>query len=284
MSPSLPRAITDAELRAYREDGVVCLRGMFDADWVERLRAAVDADKAAPSPMAKNINEEGGTGDFTSDTFVWRHVEGFRQAVFSSPGAALAGAVMGAAKVNLIFDQILVKEPGTSTRTLWHHDGTYWPVAGDQISTLWVALDHVGTDTGAVEYVKGSHRWGKRFLAVSFNPNQKYEEDLPPVPDIDAERDRYDFAQFDMAPGDCTLHHALTVHGAPGNTSTSQRRRAYVQRWAGDDVVYNPRPNLQRMLEDPGVAPGAPLDSDLFPVVWRAEDRGQAVANISAGR
>ena len=27
---------------------------------------------------------------------------------------------------------------------------------------------------------------------------------------------------------------------------------------------------LQRMLREPGIPPGAPLDSDLFPVVWRA--------------
>lgn len=270
MSPTPPRPITAEEIETYDRDGIVCLRGMFDAEWVELLRAAIDQDKAAPSKMAKNINEEGGTGDFSSDTFVWRHLEGFRRAVFESPGAAIAGAVMGAEKVNLIFDQILVKEPGTSTRTLWHHDGTYWPVAGDQIATLWVALDHVGPETGAVEYVKGSHRWGQRFLAVSFDPRQKYEEDLPPVPDIDADRDRYEFAQFEMAPGDCTLHHALTVHGAPGNASQNARRRAYVQRWAGDDVRYNPRPNLQRMLEDPKLAPGAPLDSPLFPAVWRS--------------
>lgn len=265
------RAITDEEIETYRRDGIVCLRGLFDAEWVERLRACIEEDKANPSGMVKNINEEGATGDFFGDTFVWHHIDGFRRAVFESPGAKIAGALMGSAKINIIFDQILVKEPETSTRTLWHHDGTYWPVAGDQVSTLWVALDHVGPETGAVEYVKGSHLWGQRFLAVSFDPNQKYTEDLPPVPDIDAERDKHDIVQFEMAPGDCTVHHALTVHGAPGNASNTERRRAYVQRWAGDDVTYNPRPNLQRMLRDPGIPPGAPLDSDLFPVVWRAE-------------
>ena len=270
MTTALPRSITAAERETYRRDGIVCLRGMFDASWVERLREAIEADKAQPSRMAKNVNEDGGTGDFFSDTFVWRAQKGFLDTVMNGPGAAIAGGVMGASKVNLIFDQILVKEPGTSTRTLWHHDGTYWPVAGDMIATLWVALDDVGPETGAVEYIKGSHRWGQRFKAVSFDPRQQYEEDLPPVPDIDAERDRYEFAQFEMAPGDVTLHHALTVHGAPGNTSNDRRRRAYVQRWAGEDVTYNPRPNLQRMLEDPGLEPGASLDSALFPVVWRA--------------
>ena len=35
---------------------------------------------------------------------------------------------MGAKKINVIFDQILVKEPSTLTRMLWHHDGKYWHV------------------------------------------------------------------------------------------------------------------------------------------------------------
>lgn len=270
MQTDLPRSITQDEIETFQRDGIVCLRGLFDADWVAHLREWVDHAKASPSRLAKNINEVGATGSFSSDTFLSHHHEGFRRAVFEAPGARVAGALMGAAKINLIFDQMLVKEPGASTRTLWHHDGTYWPVAGDQIATLWVALDDVSPETGAVEYIKGSHKWGKRFLAVSFDPNQKYDEDLPPVPDIDAERDKHDIVQFTMAPGDCTLHHALTVHGAPGNASAQQRRRAYVQRWAGDDVTYNPRPNLQRMLRDPEISSGAPLDSDLFPVVWRA--------------
>jgi len=269
MPNPLPRAITAEEIETYRRDGIVCLRGLFDADWVTLLRESIEADKANPSGLVKSINEDGATGNFFSDTFIWHHIDGFKRAVFNSPGAEIAGTLMGANKINVIFDQILVKEPGTSTRTLWHHDGTYWPVAGDQISTLWVALDPVTPETGAVEYIKGSHRWGKRFLAVSFDPNQKYAEDLPEVPDIDAERDKHDIAQFTMEPGDCTLHHALTLHGAPGNASNDERRRAYVQRWAGDDVTYNPRPNLQRMLRDPGIPSGAPLDSDLFPVVWK---------------
>ena len=90
------------------------------------------------------------------------------------------------------------------------------------------------------------------------------------MPDIDGNRADYDIVYFDLAPGDITLHHGLTLHGAPPNGRADQRRRAYIQRFTGDDVTYNPRPNLQKMLRDPGVAPGAPLDCDLFPVVWQS--------------
>ena len=72
-----------------------------------------------------------------------------------------------------------------------------------------------------------------------------------------------------MEPGDCTLHHGLTVHYAPGNSSTGTRRRAYVTRWAGDDVTYNPRENLMAVKFPPDINAGDPLDCDLFPVVWQ---------------
>ncbi len=271
MNQDLPRPLTAEEIETFQNDGIVCLRGFFDRDWVEFLRDRIEEDIANPSGMVKNIDAEGATGRFFGDTFVCHHNQGFQTAVFDSPAAAIAGGLMRARKVNLIFDQILVKEPGTSTPTIWHHDATYWPVAGQQIATLWLALDQVSLESGAVEYLKGSHRWGQRFLAVSFDPDQQYDEDLPPVPDIEAARDDYDIVSFDMEPGDCTLHHGLTLHYAPGNKRSDRRRRAYIQRWAGDDVVYHPRPNLQRMLRDPGIESGAALDCELVPVAWPRE-------------
>lgn len=265
--PSVP--ISSDTVQAYQEDGIACVRQAFDADAVALLRDVVARDMADPSPMAIDATRDG-QGRFFGDTFVWKHFPELHDFVFSSPAADIASAMLGSPKVNLIFDQFLVKEPGTSTPTLWHHDQTYWPVAGHQVCTVWLALDPVTKESGAVEYVCGSHLWGKRFKAVSFKDQDLYKEDLPPVPDIDAERERYTMRQFELAPGDCTIHHGLTLHGAPGN-SLDRPRRAYVMRWAGEDVTYYPRPNLQPMLHDPGIPAGGPIDCDLFPVV-----RGQA--------
>ncbi|MCC3304043.1 phytanoyl-CoA dioxygenase family protein [Sneathiella sp. HT1-7] len=270
MNNNLIRSVTDEEIRTFQEDGVVCLRGFFNMDWIKRLRDLIDEDIANPSGMVKSIDAEGATGFFFGDTFVCHHLDGFKDAVFNSPASQIAASVLKANKVNLLFDQILVKEPDTSTPTPWHQDYTYWPVAGDQVATLWLALDPVTFESGAVEYLRGSHRWGKKFLAISFDPDQKYEEELPEVPDVEAAREDYDIVSYELEPGDCTLHHGLTLHGAQPNRTPNVRRRAYIQRWAGHDVTYNPRPNLQKMLRDPMIPPGAPLDSDLFPVVWQA--------------
>lgn len=270
MLNDVTRSVTAVEKATFARDGIVCLRGLFDADWVERLQHLVDEDMCSPSDMVKNINAADASGFFFGDTFVCHHLPGFRAAVLDSPAARTMAELWGSSKATLLFDQILVKEPRTSTPTLWHQDITYWPVAGNQVATCWVALDDVTHETEAVEYIRGSHLWGQRYLAVSFDPAQRYTENLPELPDIEAARADYDIVSFDLAPGDCTIHDARLLHGAPPNQSTSARRRGYLQRWTGDDVRYNPRPHLQRMLRDPGLAADAPLDGDLFLRAWTA--------------
>lgn len=125
-------------------------------------------------------------------------------------------------------------------------------------------------DSGAVEYIKGSHRWGQRLKPQSFSGQTKFDEDLPPVPDIEAEREKHEIVQYELAPGDCTIHHALLVHHAPGNSRNDRRRRAFVTRWAGDDATFYPHDGVQHMPPLPDIPAGGPLDSELWPVVWRS--------------
>jgi len=268
MADARVRALTEPEIRRYEDDGIVMLKGFFDAEWLKSLAALAERDMASPGPLHMELEKGGGPGRFFFDTYMWTRMAGFRDFVFKSPAAGIAAAAMRADKVNIFFDQLLIKEPGTDEPTPWHHDMTYWPVRGTQICTVWLALDVVDRESGAVEYVRGSHKWGAEYAPPAFAGDNRYETGLPPVPDIEAMRDELDFVQFDMAPGDCTVHHALLVHGAPGNARTDRRRRAVVTRWAGDDAVYAPQPKIQPMAWTPDITPGGPLDSDLWPVVW----------------
>ncbi|MGI9514261.1 MAG: phytanoyl-CoA dioxygenase family protein [Anderseniella sp.] len=269
MTKSNPmRAITEKEIATYQQDGVVCMRELFSPEWVSSLREAAERSMQQPGELhAELAAERKETGRFFHDTFIWMRDDTCRDFVFNSPAGAAAARLMRSDKVNIFFDQWLIKEPGTTTKTPWHHDMTYWPIDGDQISTLWLALDPVTKQTGAVEYVKGSHNWRQKFKPASFSGTNQYREALPDVPNIDSMRGELEFVQFDLQPGDCTLHHGLTVHGAPGNQSGSHRRRAHVSRWAGDDVTFSPRDGLQEMPPLPDLTSGDPIDSDLWPRV-----------------
>ncbi len=269
-----PFAATAPEIAAFREQGAVLLKGVVDRHWIDKLRGALDRLKRDPGPLAEIYGSDGG---FYGERFVWTRDEDIRDFVQISPVGGIMASLMGSTEVRLYCDHVLVKEPGTSQRTPWHHDQQAWPIEGEMIASLWMALDPVTHDNGAVEYVAGSHRWGKRFRSdsfgrtgvsgVTFSPGAATPHE--PCPDIDLERDRHRLLCWEMAPGDCVAFHALTVHGAPGNQSAT-RRRAISFRFAGDDVVWHPRTGpTARLIRDPGLAPGDSLGrSDLFPRVW----------------
>jgi ectoine hydroxylase-related dioxygenase (phytanoyl-CoA dioxygenase family) len=259
--------ISDEDVSTFHRDGVVCLRGLFSDQWVADLRVAAEDCMDRPGLLhAELAAERGEGGRFFHDTFIWMRNESCRRFVFESVAAEIASRLMQSEKINVFFDQWLIKEPGTTTKTPWHHDMTYWPIVGQQICTVWLALDPVSADSGAVEYVKGSHQWGKKYRPASFGSGSQYTEEIPEVPDIDAMREELDIVQFDLEPGDCTVHHALLLHGAPGNRTPAIRRRAHTSRWAGDDVTFDPRDGLQEMPTFPKeLKSGDPLDSELWP-------------------
>lgn len=266
------REITDDEVAAYRRDGAVLLTGLFDRDWIDLLADAVEQDKAAPGPMVRHNTPAGQPGEFFVDFQLWRRWEGARRFVFESPAAAIAVRMLGAATVNFYHDHLLVKEPGTQEKTPWHHDQPYYPVDGEMVGSIWLPLDPVPEDT-CVEYVAGSHRWGRWFSPQYFNrdntalevPDGRFEA----MPDIDAGRDRHTFLRWSLEPGDCIFFHGLTVHGAPGNVSLERRRRAYATRWLGEDARYGERPGqISPPIEGHGLKPGDAMDCEMFPRVW----------------
>lgn len=283
MNMNLTRSISKDEIRAFEDDGVVCLRGVFDRDWVTRMRDAVDRILDQPSRWGTNINPDGSKGRFAIDTFMYLYDDDFYALAIESPLPEIAAVCLKSTRINLMWDFFLVKEPGSPHATNWHQDRPFNWIDGWQAISTWMPLDVVTLDSGAVEYIRGSHRWGRYFEPVgSDDKNTKSffkgadESDLAgdggeELPDIDAERERYDIVHFDSEPGDCVVHHLNMVHGAPGNFSR-RRRRAVCHRYTGDDATYAVRRSRFRVVppREPGLKPGDafPADHDLFPGVW----------------
>lgn len=265
--------ITPAEKAAYTADGVVCLRQQFDAGWVARLREATD-EVLSSSAWVLEYTPAGKPGRFASGLFMWRQHPVFREFVEASPAAAIAGELMGSTRIHLLADNLLVKEPGTLDATRWHHDLPFWPVDGEQVCSVWVALDRVTRETGGVEYVAGSHRWPCRFRPIepyTEELKRRLNMDLPPCPTFHDRRDQYRVLSWDLAPGDCVVFTALTVHGAEGNSSSDTRRRALSTRWCGDGVTFIDGPFVLDLPGPSGLRTGDPLGGDLFPLLWEKE-------------
>jgi len=300
------RTLTPDEIETYRRDGVVCLRAVLSDDWVAVVRDAVDdaerryresqlAGSAGESMLAPTLEQShlpalGQLGEMleaqgmdvlrdrvpgnTDGQFILVNnavldYPAVQRLAFESPLAELAAQLFGSDKVNFLFDQIFIKQPGAGTRTAFHQDWGYFHVDGEQVASFWTAAEPVAKENGGMGYVRGSHLWDLHSPNVFVGQTASGEHGLPTLPDIEGHESDYDIVYFDVEPGDVIVHNYRLAHGARGNTSLDRSRRAVSLRFAGDDATALHRPSAPAEFPvDPSLRDGDPLDSKTYPVVW----------------
>ena len=284
---AMRREITTEEIETFWRDGIVCLHEIIDPQLVlsmsdpiaalvgtaqvADLSAMGDALAANGQDVPRSETPADARGQFFAGVDHWLEHEEFRQFACQSPLPEIAGQIMRSDLVYLWEDSVLSKEPGTIERTAWHQDMGYFHVAGSKVCTMWCPLDSVTTDSGSVHFVVGSHLWDdiyqpNLFVSSVVIPGTVGEQ----IPDVEAmaERGECQIVTFDTKPGDVTVHHARTIHGAGPNTS-ERHRRAISLRYCGDDVVYLTRPGAPLKEHHHNMVEGATLNSDDCPIVWR---------------
>lgn len=253
---------------AFRRDGACLLRGVF-SEWIATLRAGVARNLAEPSADVKIYQGKNGAGRFVGDYCSWDRIPEYKDFIFHSNAAAIGKALMGTKTVRLFHEHVLVKEPGADVPTPWHQDGPYYCVDGKDTVSLWIPLDSVPRER-TLEFVAGSHKWGKFFRPERFNKMALNENDgLEPVPDIEAHREKYQILGWALEPGDAVAFNYMTLHGAPANNSMVDQRRAFSLRLIGDDVRFARREGINTSPPFRGVtlAHGAVMEAPEFPML-----------------
>ena len=259
-------ALSQNTIDDFQTNGATIIRGLFK-HWVEPLRRGIEKNIKQPGPFVRDYNEAG-KGRFFGDFCNWQRIEEYREFLFESPSADIAAQLMQSRSVRLFHEHVLVKETNTEIPTPWHHDQPYYCVDGKQNCSLWLALDDVSRET-AVEFVRGSHRWGKWFRPERFDKSPLYQNDQDEaLPDIEASRDQYDIVGWQVEPGDVVAFHFLTLHGAPANRSADSRRRAFSSRWVGDDATFAVRQGkTSPPFPECQLSHGEPLQGPEFPLI-----------------
>jgi ectoine hydroxylase-related dioxygenase (phytanoyl-CoA dioxygenase family) len=134
---------------------------------------------------------------------------------------------------------IFRKGAGSQLGTHGHQDACYWvrPSSTRYLGTTWIPLDPVGTDSGALRVVPGSHRGPVGppvdYLAPGFeDPADAWGEEALTIP---------------MDPGDALLFGPRLWHAS--HPCDSRRRRAVALRWVVDDATH---PSGRGVGEAPG--------------------------------
>ncbi len=269
----MKHVIPDSVVEEFERDGAVCLRGLFDTSWLETLAAGVEKNFADPGPDSTVYTPQGKPGGFYDDYCNWRRIPEYEDFVLNSPAGEIVGRLMRSSSARIYHEHVLVKEPGTTEVTPWHHDLPYYGVEGERLCSIWLPLDPVPR-SACPEFVAGSHRSGKLYYPRLFVSHENYGdgvEGFETIPDIDAERESRAILGWDLEPGDCIVFHMRTVHGAPATAHLKTRRRGFSTRWLGDDACFVTRPwKTSPPFPEVELEDGALMDHTAFPVVWRA--------------
>ncbi len=267
--------ISEEQIDQYQRDGVLFLEQAF-TDWVEPLRTGLENNLANPQnyrfPAESTRADE--PGRFFDSYCNWTLIPEYWKFVFNSGAAALAGKAMRASYAQFFHEHAFTKQAGTQRATPWHQDIPYYCVSGDQGVSIYIALDDVDQDV-SVQFVKGSHGWGKVFYPKVWLDNADFnvgDADYDgPVPDIEQHPGNYDIVCWPLKAGDTLLFNFKTLHGTSDGIMRKSRS-AFSTRWMGDDIRY-----LHRSGEtsppyiDIGLQTGDHMREDWFPIVWRKE-------------
>ncbi|MEM7746036.1 MAG: phytanoyl-CoA dioxygenase family protein [Pseudomonadota bacterium] len=267
----MERHLDQQTIDQFKRDGAAVLRGCF-SDWVDTLRAGIDANMADPDPNARVYQDDKGGGRFFIDYCNWDRIPQYRDFIFNSPVSEVAAKLMDSRKVQLFHEHVLVKEAETGIPTPWHQDMPYYCVDGPKTLSLWIPLDEVPRET-TLEFVAGSHSWGKSYRPQRFNGEPLNANDgLDDIPDINGDRGSFEIIGWAVSPGDAIAFDYRTIHGAPANTSRSTQRRAFSLRLLGEGARFARRDGIVTSppFEQISLKHGDPLVAEEFPVLLDA--------------
>lgn len=258
---------------SYEQAGAIIVRGLIDDRWLGVLRRIYDdMAKEAWNPNAKG-NPQPNVRQLLNRHHMWADVLEFGDFLSHSPIAQAAARLMRSSTARL-YEDILITEPARQKAQLgWHQDTPAWPVAGQQLSSVWFSMQPVDAETGAMRFVPGSHR------GVLYFPNYLKDADVGddlrfynggPFPtNEDIEERNYVITPLD--PGDAVIFHPSILHTSYGS-SPEHDRQSFTIRIMGDDVRWQPKKRIfHRWMNELGMNEGDRITSERLPELWSAQ-------------
>ena len=274
----MSKIITDSDLEKFKKDGAILIKGKFNSAWIEKLKKGIQNAKNNPSPRFVNHTKDKKLPGYYEDFWTWNLHQEFEDFVYNSPTAKIAAELLEAKKINLVMDNWFFREAGSKSKPPFHHDISYFDFEGS-MCVLWIPLETVKKEEG-IAWIKGSHLWNRLFLRTRFNDGhnvageegivngKKYEL----TPDILANKNEYEFLQWDLEIGDCIYFDIRTLHGGLSSVTPSKDVHRYTLRMAKEDskIIYRGdwAKEERAVMEANGYKNGDNLEGIMFPKLW----------------
>ena len=129
--------ITEYQIQEYSHNGAILIKDAFDLEWLSILGEGMEKNRKNPGPYACQYTPKDDQGDFYDDYCNWDRFDEYKDFVFNSSAAEIAGRLTRSHQIRIFHEHVLVKEPKTSEPTPWHQDQPYYCVDGQQVCTIW---------------------------------------------------------------------------------------------------------------------------------------------------
>lgn len=183
----------------YETRGWVTLPGLLDAAEITALREGFELVVDDAIRRARYPSREVCLRLVQMWHDPWRISEAYRALLGRRPLVDAAAALIGAPRIRLLSQRLLIRVPDGRSPLPWHQDLDTWEVGEPRAVALWIALDDVDSASGGLRYLPGTHR--------TATPG-------PGIPPVEAP----------VSAGDVLAHHPLVWHASSSNRSDRWRR------------------------------------------------------------
>ena len=210
----MPQILTETQIAAYQQDGVVHPLRAFDAAQAATYCDALRRDCAqAERPVSDAGIRQPSTRVKSYLLFPWA-AELIRHPAILDAVAQVIGP-----DILAFHSTVWFKPAGSEGRVPWHQDGTYFGLAPYEHVTAWVALTPSTPDSGCVRVLPGSHRAGQRAHVDNKDPRLMLSRGQTVKDPIDEAA----AVPIILQPGQFSLHHTMVLHASQPNHADYDR-------------------------------------------------------------
>ncbi len=204
----MPKLLSEAEVAAFWRDGFhFPVRVLTEAE-ARRHRGALETHEAATGgPLASNMRHK------VHLLFTWA------AELVRHPRVLDAVEDLIGPDILCWSTSFFIKEARTPDYVSWHQDATYWGLDPDDVVTAWVALSDAPVESGAMEFIPGTHRMGQLPHADTFHEHNLLSRGQEIAVEVDADK----AVEVPLRAGEMSLHHVKLAHYSGPNTTDKRR-------------------------------------------------------------
>lgn len=236
---------------SFAEEGVVLVPGALDEREMTLLEECYESHFNSEKQVAERMYGDGKDEIYFLTDNTIRSSERYQRLMAETRIADIARDLFAGHDTYYYLEQMWNKTGG-ARRTAWHQDTSYLPFHGPGLVIFWIPLEPLDAEN-VLEVVRKSHN-GTLYNASMYDPTDVtaplYDErDLPRLPHIEDNREKWDIFSTSMKRGDVLALHPGCLHGG-GPTKPDQVRRSYTFRFFSDEAYFRPLPGKRDLGEN----------------------------------